>query len=41
MERTAALGAVDGTTGEPDGKVDGFGPEVTAEILTELHALAR
>jgi uncharacterized membrane protein YjfL (UPF0719 family) len=40
VERTAALGAVDGTTGEADGKVDGFGPEVTAEILTELHALA-
>ncbi len=41
VERTAALGAVDGTTGEADGKVDGFGPEVTAEILTDLHALAR
>jgi hypothetical protein len=40
VERTAALGAVDGTTGEADGKVDGFGPEVTAQILTELHALA-
>ena len=40
VERTAALGAVDGTTGEADGKVDGFGPEVTAEILTELRALA-
>jgi hypothetical protein len=39
VERTAALGAVDGTTGEPDGKVDGFGPEVTAEILAALHAL--
>lgn len=39
VERTAALGAVDGTTGEPDGKVDGFGPEVTAEILNGLHAL--
>ena len=41
VERTAALGAVDGTTGESDGKVDGFGPEVTAQILTELHGLAR
>ena len=41
VERTAALGAVDGTTGEADGKVDGFDPEVTAEILTDLHALAR
>jgi len=40
VERTAALGAVDGTTGEADGKVDGFGPEVTAEILGDLHALA-
>lgn len=40
VERTAALGAVDGTTGEADGKVDGFGPEVTAEILTDLRALA-
>ena len=40
VERTAALGAVDGTTGEPDGKVDGFGPEVTAEILTDLRRLA-
>ena len=39
VERTAALGAVDGTTGESDGKVDGFGPEVTAEILDGLHAL--
>jgi hypothetical protein len=41
VARTATLGAVDGTTGEPDGKVDGFGPEVTAEILSDLHALAR
>src|SRR5438105_8418171 len=40
VERTAALGAVDGTTGDADGKVDGFGPEVTAEILTDLRALA-
>lgn len=40
VERTAALGAVDGTTGEADGKVDGFTPDVTAEILTELRALA-
>ena len=40
VERTAALGAVDGTTAEADGKVDGFGPEVTAEILTDLHRLA-
>jgi hypothetical protein len=39
VERTAALGAVDGTTGEADGKVDGFGPDVTAEILTDLRAL--
>jgi hypothetical protein len=36
----AALGAVDGTTGEPDGKVDGFEPEVTAEILGDLRRLA-
>ena len=28
VERTAALGAVDGTTGEADGKVDGFDPAV-------------
>ena len=41
VERTAALGAVDGTTGEADGKVDGFGPEITAEILTDLRTLAR
>jgi len=41
VERTAALGAVDGTTGEADGKVDGFDPAVTAEILTDLRALAR
>ena len=40
VERTAALGAVDGTTGEADGKVDGFAPEVTAEILRDLRALA-
>ena len=40
VERTAALGAVDGTTGDADGKVDGFGPEVTAEILTDLRAVA-
>jgi hypothetical protein len=40
VARTAALGAVDGTTGEADGKVDGFSPEVTAEILTDLHKLA-
>ncbi|HYE91081.1 MAG TPA: DUF4392 domain-containing protein [Terriglobales bacterium] len=40
VERTAALGAVDGTTGEADGKVDGFTPDVTAEILTDLRALA-
>ena len=40
VERTAALGAVDGTTGESDGKVDGFDPHVTAEILTDLRALA-
>jgi hypothetical protein len=40
VERTAALGAVDGTTGEPDGKVDGFTPDVTAEILEDLRALA-
>jgi hypothetical protein len=39
VERTAALGAVDGTTGESDGKVDGFGPEVTAEILGDLRSL--
>ena len=39
VERTAALGAVDGTTGEADGKVDGFLPEVTAEILTDLRTL--
>jgi hypothetical protein len=39
VARTAALGAVDGTTGAPDGKVDGFGPDVTAEILTALHGL--
>jgi hypothetical protein len=39
VERTAALGAVDGTTGEADGKVDGFLPEVTAEILTDLRKL--
>ena len=37
--RTAALGAVDGTTGESDGKVDGFDPPVTAEILTDLRTL--
>ena len=40
VERTAALGAVDGTTGEADGRVDGFEPEVTAQILTELRALS-
>ena len=40
VERTAALGAVDGTTGEADGKVDGFDPPVTAEILTDLRRLA-
>ena len=40
VDRTAALGAVDGTTGEADGKVDGFDPDVTAEILTDLRALA-
>ena len=40
VERTAALGAVDGTTAEADGKVDGFGPDVTAEILTDLRRLA-
>lgn len=40
VERTAALGAVDGTTGESDGKVDGFDPDVTAEILSDLRALA-
>ena len=40
VERTAALGAVDGTTGEPDGRVDGFDPAVTAEILTDLRVLA-
>ena len=39
VERTSALGAVDGTTGEPDGRVDGFEPEVTAEVLNDLHAL--
>ena len=39
VERTAALGAVDGTTGEADGKVDGFLPAVTAEILTDLRQL--
>jgi hypothetical protein len=40
VERTAALGAVDGTTGEADGKVDGFDPPVTAEILADLRRLA-
>ena len=40
VERTAALGAVDGTTGEADGKVDGFTPDVTATILEDLRALA-
>lgn len=40
VERTAALGAVDGTTGAADGKVDGFDPEVTAEILTDLRSLS-
>jgi hypothetical protein len=40
VERTAALGAVDGTTGEADGKVDGFEPGVTAEIITDLRRLA-
>jgi hypothetical protein len=40
VERTAALGAVDGTTAEADGKVDGFGPDVTAEILADLRRLA-
>jgi hypothetical protein len=40
VERTAALGAVDGTTAEADGKVDGFEPAVTAEILTDLRRLA-
>jgi hypothetical protein len=40
VERTAALGAVDGTTGEADGKVDGFAPEVTAGILSDLRVLA-
>ncbi len=40
VERTAALGAVDGTTGESDGKVDGFDPDVTAEILSDLRKLA-
>lgn len=40
VERTAALGAVDGTTGESDGRVDGFTPEVTAQILADLHRLA-
>ena len=39
VERSGALGAVDGTTGAADGKVDGFDPEVTAEILMDLHAL--
>jgi hypothetical protein len=39
VARTAALGAVDGTTGEADGRVDGFDPEVTAEILTDLRGL--
>jgi hypothetical protein len=39
VARTAALGAVDGTTGEPDGRVDGFDPDVTAAILTELRSL--
>ena len=39
VERTSALGAVDGTTGESDGRVDGFEPEVTADILNDLHAL--
>jgi hypothetical protein len=39
VERAVALGAVDGTTGAADGKVDGFGPEVTAEILADLRAL--
>jgi hypothetical protein len=40
VERTAALGAVDGTTGKADGKVDGFEPAVTAEILADLRTLA-
>jgi hypothetical protein len=40
VARTAALGAVDGTTGESDGKVDGFEPGVTAEILGDLRRLA-
>ena len=39
VARTAALGAVDGTTGAADGRVDGFEPAVTAEILTELRSL--
>ena len=39
VERTSALGAVDGTTGESDGRVDGFTPDVTAEVLNDLHAL--
>jgi hypothetical protein len=40
VARTAALGAVDGTTGAADGRVDGFDPDVTAEILSDLRALA-
>ena len=39
VERTVALGAVDGTTGIRDGKVDGFDPEVTAQILRDLRAI--
>jgi hypothetical protein len=40
VERTAALGAVDGTTGEADGRVDGFTPDVTAAILADLRRAA-
>ena len=36
---TTTLRAVDGTTGESDGKVDGFDPHVTAEILGDLRKL--
>jgi hypothetical protein len=39
VERSVALGAVDGTTGAADGKVDGFTPDVTAEILSALRQL--
>ena len=41
LDRTVAMGSVDGVSGQPSGTVDGFAPEVEEEIFGDLRACAR